>query len=103
MRRLKDITFLLDNIEYEIHCGRHSGFSECCIKFFVTKWTWYSQRTCRRYWKKLNALGAKFPGYIPCPTCLKNKTFVKVKRCPKNCRMKIRIGGKYWYKKKEFQ
>lgn len=84
-------------IPYEIHCGFHSGFPECCIKFWVTKWTWADPDSSfkKKHWKLLRKHDV---GYIPCPKCLRNKTFVDVKPCPKSCRLKILLWGKDWIK-----
>lgn len=100
MNQKEHINSILDHLPYDIHCGRHSGFPECCIKFFITKWIWNYSRY-KLHWKKLGRLRKNRPDYIPCPTCLKNKTFVKLISCPKNCKKKIKLFGKHWYKKYE--
>jgi hypothetical protein len=80
---LKDYLLLLKE---DITCGLHSGFPPCCIKFFITKWVWniYSKSN-RDHWKKIRRVRSFKIQYIPCPKCLKNKTFVHLKKSPKNC------------------
>lgn len=91
-------TYWLSHIPYMIHCGRHSGFPDCCIKFYVTKWIWLvdnpKSKFVENYRKKLFK---DPPGYIPCPKCFKSKNFVKVKPCPKSCLNLAFIWGKNWW------
>lgn len=85
---MKDYTKLLDVLLVEVPemsqfvtCGRHSGFPDCCVWFFMSQWLpAYLQRTTffEEYGAKIDEA---MPGYVPCPTCLENKTFVEVKRC----------------------
>lgn len=88
---------ILNNIPYDIHCGKHSGFPNCCIIFFITQWAWMSSNKKQPHWDKMNKL-RNHPGYIPCPKCLRNRDFIKVKLCPKNCQRKILLFGKNWKK-----
>jgi len=93
------VTFLLTEIPYIIQCGRHSGFPDCCIKFFVTKWIWAidnpKSKLVKNYWDNNSKIS---PGYIACPKCLKNKTFVrKINSCPKTCPLLKFIWGKNWW------
>jgi hypothetical protein len=58
------ITEALNRLPFEIHCGRHSGFPECCIKFFVSKWIWAwhdNSKFYKAYWVKMEKL-KKHPG-----------------------------------------
>ncbi len=93
---------ILAKIPYDIHCGKHSGFPDCCIKFFITKWVWMfdddSSKFIKTYRKKLRAA---MPGYVPCPKCLREKKFITVKHCPKSCRLRRFVWGKDWWKKKK--
>lgn len=91
-------SYYLTLIPYEIHCGKHSGFPDCCIKFFITRWITKDPNSKFRkdYCKRLIKL---MPGYIPCPKCVKNKTFITVKKCPVNCKLKRLIWGNNWVKK----
>ena len=86
-------------LPYEIHCGKHSGFPDCCIRFFISRWISkdLDSKFCNDHRAKLEKLGSKHPGYIPCPKCLKNRTFNKVLLCPRNCKKKILIFGKKWW------
>jgi hypothetical protein len=98
LRKLPTVSFYLHLIPYEINCGRHSGFPDCCIKFYVTQWIWHDIDSKFRsdYFKRLDKVNA--PGYIPCPKCLKTQNFIEVKRCPKSCRFKTLLWGKDWWK-----
>jgi len=87
-------------IREDIVCGFHSGFPPCCIKFFVTKWLWMGNTKARKdHWKKIRRVRCFDVEYIPCPECLKNKTFVKLKKCPKTCAKLKRV--KAWIKKEK--
>lgn len=94
---------ILNYIPYDIHCGKHSGFPSCCIIFFVTKWVWVchykNNKFYKAYWTKMQALKNR-PEYIPCPKCLRNRTFVKLKSCPADCLLKTLLYGKNWKKKR---
>jgi hypothetical protein len=77
---------VLNKIKIDISCGIHSGFPPCCVKFFVTKWVWHRfHKSNNKHWDNIRAIDSFDINYIPCPKCLKNKTFVKLKKCPKNC------------------
>ena len=82
----------LISVKHDIVCGLHSGFPPCCVKFYITKWIWnLGSKTNHKHWNKLRDLDKtkKYSiDYIPCPKCVKNKTFVELKRCPKNCSKK---------------
>lgn len=88
----------LKHLGETIECGLHSGFPPCCIQFYVTVWLWVPKtrksKFFREYWEKMdrNHKHGKtrssydketYIGYIPCPSCLNKKNFIKVKRCPK--------------------
>lgn len=64
----------------------HSGFPPYCIKFWITNWFWNrSSKANQEHWKKIRRVRCFDVQYIPCPKCLKERTFVKIKKCPKNC------------------
>lgn len=84
-----------------VECGLHSGFSACCIEFFVRAY-WpvmmASPRTIKRlsrssprqasvlramegYRTALRGSVAVAPGHVPCPQCLQDRRFVRVRRC----------------------
>lgn len=74
------------HIREDIICGFHSGFPPCCVKFFVTKWVWnLGSKSNREHWRRIRRVRCAKVHYIPCPQCLKDKTFVELKCCPKNC------------------
>lgn len=99
LSKLPMLSFYLHLIPYEIHCGRHSGFPDCCIKFYITEWIWHDidSQFRRDHLKRLEDA----PGYIVCPKCLKSKNFIEVKCCPKSCRFKTLLWGKDWWKKRK--
>lgn len=85
----------LKHLAIDVECGMHSGIPDCCIKFFVTVWVWVPKtrksKTFRDYWNKMEKKykygkdtldnGAKYLGYIPCPSCLHKNNFIQVKDC----------------------
>ena len=69
-------------VVWNVECGLHSGFPECCIAFYMAVW-WPVPKgnpAIRAYLASLDKLPAQ-PGYIPCPECLRRHRFVKVRRC----------------------
>jgi hypothetical protein len=85
------------HIREDITCGLHSGFPPCCIKWYITKWIWnLDTKLFDKHWGKIRGVKGIDISYIPCPKCLKNKTFVKLKKCPKSCPKKKRV--KAWIK-----
>jgi len=104
IRKQPKDTQYLTTLPYDIECGRHSGFPDCCVRFFVIRWITKDtdSKFSKDYRAKLNRL-KKHPGYIPCPKCLKNKTFVKVKKCPDNCKLRTLIWGKNWKVRKPWE
>jgi hypothetical protein len=62
---------------HEIECGLHSGYPVCCVAFFVLVWHEWSELQRGSYMAGLK----KSPGYVPCPRCLKAKTFVSGRPC----------------------
>lgn len=71
-------------LDRHIVCGFHSGFPPCCVKFFVGTWIWaIHDYECSLYQKHFDKILKLNPGYVACPTCVRKKKFVKVKRCPK--------------------
>lgn len=95
--KVGDIEFLARKINRDIVCGFHSGFPPCCVKHYVTVWSFaYADPKCSYYAKHYSKMDKKTKyimdrrgnvktniGYIPCPKCLSKENFVKVKRCPK--------------------
>lgn len=80
-----------ESVENDIKCGKHSGFPNCCIKFYTTKWQEILENINngkpeehRNYFKKMEEkekiIGKKI-GYIPCPQCLEKENFVEAKDC----------------------
>lgn len=62
-------------------CGIHSGFPECCIEFFVNHWLKKGGGYDEEHRKFMEANHVSV-GYVPCPECIKNKTFIKkINRC----------------------
>lgn len=67
--------------------GVHSNIPECCILFFISTWIPALQKEDERnlYLKKIREVeercGTKTNGYIPCPSCLENKTIVSIHIC----------------------
>ena len=101
MESLPRESFILSKIPYDIHCGRHSGFPECCIKFFITKWIWiWDDKNSKEMKKHRARLNKHHPGYIACPKCIRKKNFIKLKPCPKSCKLRRLVWGKDWWKKK---
>jgi hypothetical protein len=65
-----------------LFCGKHSGFRECCIRFFNGEWQRATgmQRDAWRH-KTDKIYGGK-AGYIVCPECVEEgRRLVRVKRC----------------------
>ena len=79
----------LEYIARSIYCGCHSGIKMCCLKFFLEDWS-YGLKLSRGYEyrhimdmsnKKRKASGKPQRYYIPCPECLKNDSWIELKRC----------------------
>lgn len=76
-----------------VECGRHSGFPDCCIAWFLGRYASWSlapipARRQSAYLRR--CIKARItPGYIPCPACLSSGAFrqVKIKKCPPSCRL----------------
>ena len=92
-----------------VECGLHSGFPPCCIRFFAKTYWPQCEIVCEmhpygesssqllvratsiqkkalierdRYMEKLGRVDPLHRvGYIPCSKCLREQSFVKVKRC----------------------
>tara|TARA_Y100000593_G_scaffold38054_1_gene73837 strand:- start:5134 stop:5361 length:228 start_codon:yes stop_codon:yes gene_type:complete len=62
-----------------VECGRHSGIPECCIQWFVTAWSnyVYINSDLRNKYLLVN----DNVGYIRCPTCIANRSVIKIKEC----------------------
>ena len=87
--------------EHKTHVlrGLHSGIPICCIAFFVTtyfpRWRsgfagnrldWrYARGHMRRNHEVARQLGDKPPSYVPCPACVRAKTFVRIHLCTDRC------------------
>lgn len=69
--------------------GECTGLPECCVDFYVGPWsTWHAAQTdmWTTYRKRIDAaLHTHFFAYIPCPTCLAAKRFVRANRCVPGC------------------
>jgi hypothetical protein len=85
------------HVVHMIECGLHSGFPKCCIAFFVKVWwPWLlaiDQLSTRARASAMPAFNTyqKWngqPGYVPCPRCAIEKSFVKVIPC--NCEEQIK-------------
>lgn len=68
--------------------GAHSKIPACCIQWFITSWIKIVGKEAedyRNFLKTLEPYGYKSGcGYIPCPVCVKEKTFVEIHHCDKN-------------------
>jgi hypothetical protein len=73
-----------------IVCGLHSGFPPCCITFFVKTWWPFFvaiyQMPARERSKARSTYDAylrqtRGTNYVPCPRCVADRRFVKVKAC----------------------
>ena len=70
----------------DTECGKHSGFPDCCVYFFINIWqpafqinSFYYQLYRDLLWKHL-----KFVGYVVCPSFVRNQSIIEVvKGC--NC------------------
>lgn len=70
-----------------IECGLHSGFPLCCVVFFVKVWGPFvmdvddaDRALSESYHAWLSNMECSV-GYVPCPKCVIDETFVKVKSC----------------------
>lgn len=85
-------------IATDIELGRCSGIPECCIAYFIFVWMPELERVIsgpghnalidktayQRHYRRF--LDLHPVGYVPCPKCIINQTFVKVLRCrPGRC------------------
>jgi len=89
---------------YDIVRGLHSGMPICCVAFFVRTWaprvdaakagSGADRRYVQRHIAKCSGLKKGHrPNYVPCPVCLRAKTFVRIHRCTEKCR---REPGSTW-------
>jgi hypothetical protein len=86
----KDIKTRLLHLYKTIECGLHSGFSPCCVRYYVTVHLWRSESEMREYWKTVrDELGTIHPGYVVCPDCLTKRKFKEVQLCP--------VGSDCWH------
>lgn len=82
----------------DIAKGIHSKIPTCCVAFFVTEWVpWvaaYGQNTPHPHQEDMlhhglttieHAKSGKPPQYVPCPDCLRNKSFVEIHECTDEC------------------
>ena len=67
---------------YHVRYGRHSNIPDCCIRFYLTEWQqhWFDETYRRRH------LGRVSVGYVPCASCISNRTFIHVHTCDRLCR-----------------
>lgn len=81
-----------NTLEQDIRCGKHSGFPDCCIKFYTTDWERIiillnkgnkeeHKNYVKRMSEKAKMNGKSQWGYIPCPDCLEKENFVETKQC----------------------
>lgn len=75
-------------LDYHIKCGMHSGILDCCIIFWLTKFSgkfktkvMYNNKEANDYFDKLSEKWVVT--YIACPSCFKSKKFIEIKKC--NC------------------
>lgn len=57
--------------------GAHSKIPVCCIHFWLLAYTRYTEERMEEY----RNLVPKRVHYIPCPTCIENKSYVKTHIC----------------------
>jgi len=72
-------------MSYMVTCGIHSGFPACCVRFYVTKFTWMRDKNKRIYIGRIQAAEKTQDvcwGYIPCHSCIRKGIAVKVLQCP---------------------
>lgn len=78
---MKSKTIRLSKLRTEIEFGRHSGFPPCCILFFVGYWNVnYTSKEARAYCKMARRAATSIGldlDYIPCPNCVRTKSFVR--------------------------
>lgn len=79
-----------------IECGLHSGLPKCCVAFFVKVWWPYWLLLDERLsLAKVDPHGSfdayqkwtTRPGYVPCPRCVLDESFVEVLPC--ECELKF--------------
>jgi hypothetical protein len=80
LQKKKCLRLKLKHLSKTVECGLHSGIPDYCIKWYISKWTWMP---LLKRMERVNRLKKYNIGYIPCPQCLRNKAFVKVKKCPR--------------------
>lgn len=78
---------------YHLAYGRHSGIPDCCIRFWLTEWE--TEMTQRTTYARLVRRASR--GYVPCPKCLINKSFVQVRSCIGECGRECRDDFKRRY------
>lgn len=62
--------------------GQHSKIPECCINFFCNEWNLiYNTQEGKDYLNQRD----KGVDYIPCPTCIKDKNYVRIHNCDISC------------------
>lgn len=64
------------DIQWDVDYGLHSGVPPCCIRFYVTEWT-YGPTT-----RKTNIDGW---GYVPCDDCIKSGRKASLVDCNIDC------------------
>lgn len=69
---------------WNIKCGFHSGFSPCCVLFFISIWKplgYFDKNYRKSYFKWMDKHFPKDPGYIICPLCVSRHVSNTVQRC----------------------
>lgn len=63
--------------------GHCTGIPECCIEYFVGPWLGVMSMRCRNWEAELEfrAVHATMIGYVACPLCRVERSFVKPRRC----------------------
>ena len=73
----------------QVFNGRHSGFRECCIQYFIRDWfPGWSDRRSKEHDRLLEGAGIKSPGYVLCPDCIKARRVAPIRLCDSDCGLK---------------
>jgi hypothetical protein len=63
---------------HHVVCGVRSNIPECCIKFWLTKWTRMTPERKRVYRLKSKSHSGQ---YIPCPKCVAKNRVADITHC----------------------
>lgn len=66
-------------VVHDVVCGLHSGLPICCVVFFVKVMSKIRGEEDRLAY--FDMFPSRRPGYVPCPKCLIDGAFVKVRPC----------------------